>query len=92
MDYCKNCVQLGQVEGIIKMLNIFLRKNGTDEEYGLIDSIEEEFKNRRYGNTFVEQQTVIPNVGNYQPQIKTQNMSIPLSPTEEQKKKLIANE
>lgn len=92
VDYCKNCVQLGQVEGIIKMLNIFLRKNGTDEEYGLIDSIEEEFKNRRYGNTFVEQQTVIPNVGNYQPQIKTQNMSIPLPPTEEQKKKLIANE
>lgn len=44
------------------------------------------------GNTFVDHQTVIPNVGNYQPQIKTQNMNIPLSPTEEQEQRLIANE
>ena len=44
------------------------------------------------GNTFVDHQTVIPNVGNYQPQIKTQNMNIPLSPTDEQEQRLIANE
>lgn len=92
VNYCKNCAELHQVEGIINMLNRFLRKNGTNEEYDLVDSIEEVFINRRYGNTFVEQQTVIPSVGNYQPQIKTQNMNIPLSPTEEQEQRLIANE
>jgi hypothetical protein len=52
VDYCKNQVELRQVEGIIKMLNVFLRKDATDEEYELVDSIEKEFRQRQHGNTF----------------------------------------
>lgn len=46
VDYCKNCAELNQVKDIIHMLNIFLRKKGTDDEYALVDSIEECFKQR----------------------------------------------
>ena len=51
VDYCKNQVELRQVEGIIKMLNVFLRNGAKDDEYELVDSIEEEFKKRKYGDT-----------------------------------------
>lgn len=33
------------------------------------------------GNTYVGHQTVIPSVGNFKPQITTQNMSLPMPPT-----------
>jgi hypothetical protein len=52
VDYSKNQVELRQVEGIIKMLNEFLRKDATDEEYELVDSIEKEFRKRQHGYTF----------------------------------------
>lgn len=33
------------------MLNVFLRNGAKDDEYELVDSIEEEFKKRKYGDT-----------------------------------------
>jgi len=36
------------------------------------------------GNTYVSHQTVIPSVGNYQPQITTQNIETPMPPLEQQ--------
>ena len=33
------------------------------------------------GNTYVDHQTVIPNIGNYKPQITTQNIETPLPPS-----------
>lgn len=87
VEYCKKRVELRQVEGIIVMLNALLRKlNGTDEEYKLVDSIEEEFMNRTYGNTYIKEQTVIPSVGNYKPQITTQNIEASMPSLGQQKK------
>lgn len=40
VDYCKNRVDFHQVEGIVGMLYKFLRSNGTDEEFKLVDDIE----------------------------------------------------
>ncbi len=76
VDYCKNCVDWNDAKSIVAMLYKFIR-NGTDEEQALVDSIEKEFNNRRFAYTYVNQQTVIPNVGNYQPQIKHQNIGFP---------------
>lgn len=36
------------------------------------------------GNTYVDHQTVIPSVGNYKPQIKTQNIEAPMPPSGQQ--------
>lgn len=32
------------------------------------------------GNTYVDHQTILPNVGNYKPQITTQNIEVPMPP------------
>lgn len=52
VNYCKSCVEWADVKDIVAMLNKLLRRMATDEDSDLVDSIEEEFKQRRYGNTF----------------------------------------
>ena len=49
VDYCKSCVEWDDVKSIVAMLNKLLRRIATDEDSGLVDSIEAEFLNRRYG-------------------------------------------
>jgi hypothetical protein len=50
VDYCKDCVEWDDVKSIVAMLNKLLRRIGTDEDSDLVDSIEEEFKYRKYGD------------------------------------------
>lgn len=45
-DYCKGCVEWNDAKEIVRMLNKLLRHIGTEEDSELVDSIEEEFKNR----------------------------------------------
>lgn len=49
VKYCKECVEWGNAEPIVAMLNRILRRTATDEDYKQIDSIEAEFKNRAHG-------------------------------------------
>ena len=45
------------------------------------------------GSTYVGYQTIIPNVGNYQPQITNQNLEVPMPPTgQPQEQKLLEDE
>ena len=76
--YCKQCVTWEDAKPIVTMLKKLHGGTGTDEYAELVDSIETEFKNRKYGNTYIEEQTVIPSVGNYKPQITTQNIEAPM--------------
>ena len=76
--YCKQCVTWEDAKPIVTMLKKLHGRTGTDEYAELVDSIETEFKNRKYGNTYIEEQTVIPSVGNYKPQITTQNIEAPM--------------
>ena len=78
VDYCKKCFDYGEVQPIEKMLLRILFNEGSGEDYELIASIVEEFKKRTYGNTYIEKQTVIPNVGNYNAEVKTQNNNFPM--------------
>lgn len=52
VDYCKGCVEWRNAEQIVAMLNKMLRCVGTEEDHHMVDSIEAEFVNRKYGNTF----------------------------------------
>lgn len=52
VNYCKGRVEWDDAKDIVAMLNRLLRKIGTQEDSDLVDSIEEEFKQRKYGNTF----------------------------------------
>lgn len=75
VNYCKDCVEWNNADSIVSMLYRLLLANGyTPEDIELVKSIETEFKNRKYGNTYIKEQTVIPNVGNYKPQIETQKI------------------
>jgi hypothetical protein len=89
VNYCKDCVEWNNADSIVSMLYRLLLANGcTQEDIELVKSIETEFKNRKYGNTYIKEQTVIPSVGNYKPQITTQNIetpSLPSGPQQEQK-------
>jgi hypothetical protein len=82
--YCKQCVTWEDAKPIVTMLKKLHGRTGTDEYAELVDSIETEFKNRKYGNTYIEEQTVIPSVGNYKPQITTQNIEAPMLPLGQQ--------
>ena len=82
VNYCKDCVEWNNADSIVSMLYRLLLANGcTQEDIELVKSIETEFKNRKYGNTYIKEQTVIPSVGNYKPQITTQNIETPLPPS-----------
>ena len=88
-NYCKGCVDWNDVRSIVAMLNKIMRGICTKEDSELIDSIEEEFRNRHLGDTYIKEQTVFPNVSNYQPQIQNQNVSIPMSGIGYEKQKQI---
>ena len=92
VDYCKRCVEWNDAKYIVAMLNKLLRHIGTTEDEKLVDSIEEEFRNRANGNTYINTQTVIPSVGNYQPQISTQNMNLSMPSTGQEEQKLLEDE
>ena len=51
VDYCKKKCEWSDVSGIVAMLYKLIRK-GSDEEEKIVDSIEEEFLNRKSGNTY----------------------------------------
>ena len=87
VDYCKGAVEWSDVRGVVVMLNKLLRRTGTDEELDLVDSIEREFSNRKYGGTHIEHQTVIPNVGTYNAEVKEQNNNFPAMPFGQQGQK-----
>lgn len=91
VDYCKSKADISQTTGISTMLYKFIR-NGSEEEEKLVDSIEEHFINRRNGDTYIKEQTVIPQVGNYKPEIQTQNISLPLQPRSQKGQKLLEDE
>ena len=84
VNYCKGCVEWEDAKQIVAMLNrLLLLNGGSQEDSKLVISIEDEFKNRKYGNTYIKEQTVIPSVSNYKPQITTQNIEA-LKPSLEQ--------
>lgn len=80
VEYCKERVEWDDAKSIVAMLNKLLRHDATQEDTDLVDSIEEEFMNRRYGYTYIHEQTVIPKVGNYRPEIKNQNLNMSMPP------------
>lgn len=94
VDYCKNCVEWEDAKEIVAMLNRLLLLNGcTPEDSKLVISIEDEFKSRKYGDTYIKEQIVIPSVGNYKPQITTQNIEAPIPPSgQQQEQKLLEDE
>ena len=56
-----------------------------------LDKIKDKPSEIIYGDKVAEK-TVIPNVGNYKPEIQSQTMNIPLPPIEQQNPKLLDNE
>lgn len=61
VDYCKGCVEWTDVKSIVAMLNKLLRRIGTVEDSDLVDSVESEFINRKYGNTFNDANVTMQN-------------------------------
>ena len=51
VNYCKSRVDWDDVKSIVAMLNKLLRRIATEADEKLVDSIENEFKNRKYGDT-----------------------------------------
>lgn len=94
VNYCKDCVEWNNADSIVSMLYRLLLANGcTQEDIEMVKSIETEFKNRKYGNTYIKEQTVIPSVGNYKPQITTQNIEAPMpSSGQQQEQKQLEHE
>ena len=90
INYCKDGVDFNDAKEIVNMMNFLLRGKATKEDYALLDSVREYFKNKKYGNTYIKEQTVIPSVSNYKPDIQTQNVGIP--PVGQQPTKQIRNE
>ena len=58
-DYCKGCVDWDDAKTIVAMLNKMLRAGSTPEDYKLVDSVENEFKQRATGNTFPNAQVTM---------------------------------
>ena len=59
VDYCKGCVEWNDAKSIVAMLNKLLRNIGKEEDSKLVDSVEEEFKQRVYGNHTVNNEFVL---------------------------------
>lgn len=93
VDYCKNKIHISQVESIIAMLYKLLRMSGTEEDYALVDSIEEDFSKRKGGQTVehqtVERQIVIPKDGHYHEHTDTVNNQFPAMPPMVGQRKII---
>lgn len=91
VDYCKKVPEYTHVTQIEKMLYKFIRKC-TDKDEKLVDSISEYFNSRKYGVTYIKEQTIMPNVGNYKPEIQTQTMNVPLPTVEQDEQNLLEDE
>ena len=52
VDYCKKKCSWEEVKDTVAMLNKLIRNDATQEDFDLIDSIEEEYKQRAYGCTY----------------------------------------
>lgn len=89
VDFCKNRAELRQVESIIDMLYKFLRHIGTDNDYDLVDGVEEYFKNKTTGETHVEHQTVIPKVEHFYDKVDKVENKFPSIPPMDNPNKLI---
>ena len=83
-DYCRNKCDWDSAQPIFKMLNYLLRGIANDEDYELIDKVDDELKLGKIGNTYIKEQILIPSVGNYKPQITTQNIETPMPPSGQQ--------
>lgn len=92
INYCKDGVEWDDVKEIVNMMNVLLRGNATPEDYALLDSVRDHFKNKKYGNTYIKEQTVIPNVGNYRPEIQTQNVDMKMPPVNNIDQKMLEDE
>lgn len=89
VDYCKNSLTSEEAKEILIMLNKLLRTVGTSEDYNLLDKAEAELKKKKYGDTYVKNQTVIPQVGNYYDKVGTVENRFPsLPPMEDTTKKI----
>ena len=84
INYCKDGVDWKDAKEIVSMMNVLLRENGTKEDYALLDSVREYFKTKNSGITYIKEQTVIPSVGNYKPEIQTQHIDAPMPQIGEQ--------
>lgn len=73
VEYCKGCVSWEDAKSIVAMLNKLLRLDFTKEDSDLVNSVENEFKKRFYGTTYVDHQEVFSgSIGNYKPNIRHQ--------------------
>jgi len=80
----------GTPQFMIAQIDAITQLKGSEEER-LADAVEELAKKPTTQNNYgdyvagdkVKEKTTIPNVGNYQPQITTQNMEVPMPPFEE---------
>lgn len=90
--YCKGCVEWSDAKSVVAMLNKLLRRNATAEDAELVDSIEEEFMQRRYGDTHIEHQTFIPRVGIYNNHVDEQQNNYPMPQLDIEEQKRVANE
>lgn len=61
VDYCKRRPELKDTDSIVNMLNKLLRNKATDEDWKLVDSIEEEFNSKTKGYTFNNPQITMQN-------------------------------
>lgn len=58
LNYCKRKCRWEDVKEIVAMLNCLVRDDPTQEDYDLIDSIEEEYKKRTLGNVTMQNPTI----------------------------------
>lgn len=87
INYCKDSVKWDDAKEIVNMLNILLRGIGTTEDYKLLDSVRDYFKNKKHGDTFINSQ-----IGNYKSKIQNQNLDIPMPPIGQQEQNLLEHE
>ena len=71
-------VVMENVKGMLKVADQVV------EDYELIDKVDDELKLGKIGNTYIKEQILIPSVGNYKPQITTQNIETPMPPSGQQ--------
>ena len=60
VENAKNCVEWEEAKSIVWLLNKMLRGRGSREDFEQVDSIEQEFRQRTYGNVFQNPQITMP--------------------------------
>lgn len=91
VDYSKNKCRWEDVKDIVPMLYKLLAKGGQDEDYKLVESIEEYFKMQMTGNTTIEHADNvyrIPQVGTFNQNVEEQNNTFPTPQIGVQQKKI----